>query len=99
MSGFKIPKMSHHQASDQAVVRLAGKDFYLGPWGTKVARIEYDRVVAEWLAAGRGPSAISASAVTVTEVLAAFWSHAEKYYRYPDGTTANVRPVSRFAQY
>jgi hypothetical protein len=40
MSGFNIPKMSHHQASDQAVVRLAGKDFYLGPWGTKVARIE-----------------------------------------------------------
>ena len=89
MSGFKIPKMSHHQASDQAVVRLAGKDFYLGPWGTKVARIEYDRVIAEWLAAGRRPSALGVDAITVTEVLAAFWSHAERYYRYPDGTQTN----------
>jgi proteasome accessory factor B len=35
------------------VVRLGGKDFYLGPWRSKAARGEYDRLVTEWLIGGR----------------------------------------------
>ena len=50
---FAISKHSHHKASGQAVVTLAGRDHYLGPHGTKASRLEYDRLIAEWIAAGR----------------------------------------------
>jgi len=43
------PKYRRHRASGQAVVTLNGNDCYLGPHGTKASRIEYDRVVAEWM--------------------------------------------------
>jgi integrase len=83
MSVQSTPHMSHHKASGQAIVRLSGKDFYLGPWGSKAARVEYDRVVSEWLAAGRQLP----HAPTVAQIIAAFWDFAQKYYRRPDGST------------
>ncbi|MFI5378366.1 MAG: hypothetical protein ACHRHE_03590 [Tepidisphaerales bacterium] len=45
MPDFHVPKMSHHKASGQAIVRLDGRDFYLGPWKSKAATVEYDRLV------------------------------------------------------
>ena len=47
------PRYRLHRASGQAVVTLAGVDHYLGPWKSKASRIEYDRLVGEWLTAGR----------------------------------------------
>jgi integrase len=81
--------MSHHKASDQAIVRLGGRDFYLGPWGSKTARNEYDRLIAEWLVGGRRAPKASTDGLTITELLAAFWDHAEVYYRHPDGTPSS----------
>ena len=49
-----VPKYRWHRATGRAVVTLSGRDIYLGPYGTKVSRIEYDRVVGEWLAARGG---------------------------------------------
>lgn len=49
----QLPKYRKHRASGQAVVTLAGVDHYLGKYGTKVSRIGYDRLIAEWLAGGR----------------------------------------------
>lgn len=48
-----LPKYRKHKASGQAVVNLSGVDRYLGPHGTKANKLEYDRLVAEWLARGR----------------------------------------------
>ena len=67
-----IPQMSCHKASAQAVVRLGGRDFYLGPWGTPEAKAEYDRVVAEWLVGGRRPQGSNVNDITVVEILAGF---------------------------
>jgi len=54
------PKYTKHKASGQAVVRINGRDYYLGPHGSKVSVAEYDRLIAEWLANGRRlPSANS----------------------------------------
>lgn len=91
------PKYRKHRASGQAIVTLAGKDRYLGPHGTKASHLEYDRVVGEWLAAGR-PSRATADAtdVTVSEVCAAFWKHARQYYTKdgsPTGAADTFRPV------
>ena len=48
-----LPKYRKHRVSGQAIVTLSGKDFYLGPHGTKASKSEYDRLIGEWLANGR----------------------------------------------
>ena len=70
-----VPKYQKHRASGQAVVRLNGQDFYLGPHGTKASKIEYDRVIAEWLANGRQLPQDEA-VLTITELLVQFWPFA-----------------------
>ncbi len=46
------PTYRKHRATGQAVVTLDGRDFYLGPHGTKASRAEYDRLIGGAL--GRG---------------------------------------------
>jgi len=48
-----IPKYRKHWASGHAAVTLQGKEFYLGPWKSKASLVDYDRLIAEWLANGR----------------------------------------------
>jgi hypothetical protein len=48
-----VPNYCKHRGSGQAVVTLNGRDFYLGPYGTKASRIQYDRLIAEWLVSNR----------------------------------------------
>ena len=75
------PKYQKHRASGQAVVTLDGKDFYLGPYGSKASRVEYDRRVGEWLANGRRLVYGGAKPdLTVVEVVEAYLRHAEIYY-------------------
>lgn len=94
-----LPKYRKHRASGQAIVTLSGKDFYLGPWKTKASRDEYDRLVGEWQANGRRliGGAHGPSDLTVTELIVAYWHHAELYYRTPDGTQTREVPKIRLA--
>jgi len=91
------PKYRHHRASGQAIVTIAGKDRYLGPWKSKASKIEYDRLIGEWLAAGRPTAIVSEPAkVKVTEVVAAFWKFAKGYFQKngrATGTADNYKPV------
>ena len=75
-----VPKYCHHKASGQAVVTICGKDHYLGPWKSKTSQIDYDRLVTEWIAAGRPRIAPQLpSRRTVSELILAFWEHAQTY--------------------
>jgi len=94
MPRTSVPKLSHHRASGQAVVRLGGQDFYLGPWGTRTARREYDRVIAEWLANGRHAPAATAAKLLVAEIMAQYIDFVDGYYRRADGTPT-TEPVIR----
>jgi integrase len=90
-----IPKYRKHKASGQAVVTLRGHDHYLGPYGTKVSKLEYDRLVGEWMAAGR-PTKSAAPGIAVATIVLAFWRQAKSLYRKKGrdtGTLANYRPV------
>jgi len=79
------PKYRRHKASGQAMVTLNSKDFYLGPHGSRASVREYDRLIAEWLANDRFlPNEVD-SPITMEELLAAFWQHAEHYYVGLDG--------------
>lgn len=54
----RIPSYRHHRPTGQAVVRLDGRDHYLGRFGTPESRQRYDRLIAEWITArhARRPS-------------------------------------------
>ena len=76
-----------HRASGQAIVTLGRKDIYLGKYDSAASRREYDRVVAEWLAAGRPTFKVPApgtEGVAIAQILAAFLRHAKEYYRASD---------------
>ncbi len=49
----QAPKYRRHRASGHAFVELNGHRHYLGPFGTKASKQEYDRLLSESLATGR----------------------------------------------
>lgn len=76
-----LPKYRRHRGSNQAVVTLGGRDHYLGPHGTKASKLEYDRLISEWLSSGRSLSfAASQSDITIVEMIAAQLRYAKDYY-------------------
>jgi integrase len=79
-TGQSIPSYRKHRATGQAVCTIFGRDFYLGPHGTKASHLEYDRLVSEWLAAGRPTSSPSNVELSVSELIVRFWKHAQKRY-------------------
>jgi hypothetical protein len=86
------PHYCKHKASGQAVVTIDGKDYYLGAWSTRASKDEYDRLIGIWLAGGRRMPSIGVDDITVAEVIARFWEHAQKYYRHTDGSpTSEIR--------
>lgn len=90
------PKDRHHRASGQAVVTIAGTDRYLGPWKSRGSIVEYDRLVGEWLAAGR-PTALPAAAhqLTVAELLASFWRFCQGHYKKHGRETGTAATYKR----
>jgi len=50
----RIPKYRHYKPNDLAVVRIDGRDHYLGKYNSPESREKYHRLIAEWL--GRSPA-------------------------------------------
>lgn len=75
------PSYRKHLVSGQAIVTLQGRDHYLGRYGSAESKRAYDRIVGEWLAAGRPVAApASPDAITTVEVLNAFKKFAKTHY-------------------
>lgn len=108
----RVPKLCRHKVKgkpDRGYVTLNSTRRYLGRWGTPETKRAYELLVAEFLTYGHAlpcKSATSESAsasLTVAELLASFWRHAESHYRKPDGTPTSrisaiksaVRPLRR----
>jgi hypothetical protein len=75
----KNPSYRLHKASGQAIVTLNGEDVYLGTFGSKQSRREYDRFIGEWLANGRQRAGLDANC-RVADVIKAYWDFAGEYY-------------------
>jgi hypothetical protein len=97
-----VPKYLRHRASNQAVVNLNGQDHYLGPYGTKASRIDYDRLIGEWLARDRQPAATSDIGLTIIEAINRYRQHVKFYYVKNGKPTSEqtcirtaLRPVKR----
>ena len=87
----QIPSYRLHKPTVQAVVRLNGRDYYLGKHGTEASQEAYRRLIAEWLTTGADASGHPVNEsqphdLSIGEMILAFWAHAEDYYRRADGT-------------
>src|SRR5438046_2121088 len=86
------------QRPNRAFVELSGERKYLGVYDTQESRDAYDREIGQWIARGRQPPPHPASpaapgdvkdppkGITIAELVAGFWEHAQEYCRKPDGT-------------
>ena len=76
-----VPKYRKHAASKQAFVEIAGRRHYLGPHDTVASKLEYDRLVTEWLSSGRSASyGVPEHQVSVAELLLDYLGHVKAYY-------------------
>jgi integrase len=97
----RTPSYRHHKPTNQAVVTLNGRDFYLGRYNSPESRAEYDRLIAEWLSNGRQIAMATDGGpvdVTVVEVVAAYLRHCETYYTKDGAPTtepANIKLAMR----
>jgi len=81
----RIPKYRHYKPKDLAVVRIDGRDHYLGKYNSPESREKYHRLIAEWL--GRSPALPSGFdpdgsvvRLTINEMILAYWRFAKTYY-------------------
>ncbi len=92
-----VPRYRKHKATGQAVVTIDGRDNYLGKFGSKSSRLLYDRLIGEWLAAGRTSPPPQGEDFTVNELVLRFWRFAKAHYRRrdgsPTGTAVSFKPA------
>ena len=89
----RLPKYRKHKPSGQAVVTISGRDFYLGPHNSKASITEYDRLIAEWLAAGRRIPQSDEITLTVNELIVAYWEHCQAHYRKAGQPTSMIPKI------
>jgi len=78
-------------------VTINGRDIYLGKWNSRTSWAEYDRLIGEWLAAGRHWPG-SGNDLTVAELGRAYLNHAGTYYvknGKPTGWLVHIKLVIR----
>ncbi len=88
MARQTLPKLSHFKARGLAVVRLSGKDYYCGKWGSPEAEAKYHRVISEWLADGKEHA--NRPTQTIAELIATYYKHVSKYYVKDGRKTSEV---------
>jgi integrase len=94
----RLPKYRHYRPKDLAVVRIDGRDHYLGRYRSDESFRAYKRLVGAWVLATWAPDIDApppapapasptkpGAGMTVSELLAAYFKHARAYYRHPDG--------------
>ncbi len=89
-----IPSYLLHRPSGQARVRINGRDFYLGPYGSDESRQKYAELIQQQAS---GPVADDqfkpqqpADSISVAELVLAFLRHAESHYVKNGKSTSEV---------
>jgi hypothetical protein len=90
----RIPSLRLPKPSNRAVVTITGRDHYCGPWGSKRAQVEYERLIGEWSANG-GVNKAADRAVMVAELVLAYRKFANTYYAAPSREVAQIRLALR----
>ncbi len=77
------PSYLLHKPTNQARVRIDGKDYYLGEYGSQESKERYRDLLAEWLAESEDRSP---SSLTVDTLALLYLKHAGEYYRKGGGS-------------
>src|SRR5438128_616798 len=93
------PKYRHYKPKNLGVVRIDGRDFYLGKYGSPESWEKYHRLLAERY--GRGPASppttgdapAEADSLTITELCVGYYRHCERYYVKNGQATNQVRMI------
>ncbi len=81
-----IPAYRHHKPRNCAVVRIDGRDHYLGPYGSPESHEKYARLIAErcsspsTTAVGPASSVRVRQPLSIVELVAKYWLFARKHY-------------------
>lgn len=94
---IRIPRLTKHRATGQAVVRLNGKDHYLGKYGSAAAKRKYNQLISEWLAGGRQLPVANDAGPTVNDIILAYWRRCKEYYRNRNGEPTGEAELVRLA--
>jgi len=107
----RTPKYRHYKPKDLAVVRIDGKDHYLGKYGSPESHERYRRLLAEWLSSkavsvvreqpSDGTGSSPPPAIYVNELILAYWTHAKSYYVKRGRATdeqAGIRSALRYVR-
>ncbi len=92
---LRVPQYRHQKSRDLAVVRINGKDFYLGKYNSPESHAQYKRLIGEWLARGQEPELAPEEPKSVAEIMVAYLKHAHGYYRTNVSVSQNAiqRPI------
>lgn len=96
----RVPAYCRHKASGNAVVRLDGRDHYLGPYGCLESHERYARVIAAWheseyprsLDIPKPNGAADSDVLTINEFILRYLRFAETYY------VKNGKPTQEFEE-
>src|SRR5262249_53251810 len=101
-SAQRDPKYRHYKPKDLAVVRIDGRDHYLGRYGSAESWEKYHRLLAERY--GRPGVAVGgqqeprpqAETLTVAELIPGYYRHCKRYY-VKNGQETNQVRMTRLA--
>ena len=100
----RVPSLTLHKPTGQARVRIEGRDIYLGKHGSDASEQRYHQLIAEWLSSGIVPPRPTVSrdapaddGLTVNELLLAYWTFCEGYYRDADGMATKEQGCIKLA--
>lgn len=79
MPARRIPKYREQKSRGLAVVRIDGKDHYLGPYDSPESHEKYDSLIADWLKRQKVNLGHVVN-ITVCELILAFVQEASTYY-------------------
>lgn len=97
----RTPKYRHYKPKNLAVVRINGRDHYLGPYGSPESQARYHRLLAEWLSDPLTP-VVTATVqpkrdwLTINELILAYLLFAQTYY-VKDGRPTDEQACLRSA--
>ncbi len=79
MSSRRIPAYRHQKARNLAVVRLDGKDIYLGEFDSPESHAKYDQLISDWLRR-RDVQYPTPQNIALCQLMAAYLVFAGEYY-------------------
>jgi integrase len=101
----QLPRYRHYKPKDLAVVRIDGRDYYLGKFGSEASKEKYRRLIAESLASPTSslplPTGSDANtALTINDAILAYWDRYVVPHYVKDGRPTseqdNIRQALRF---